>query len=216
MAAVLDRLVDVNDAIAAEVESELQSGLSLVDFTDPESARSALFEFVPPLVAKWGDIAAAAAAEWFEEFRTVEGVSGPFRAELAAAIPLEQVNSRLGFVTRDSGNLFKGKSAEVQDFVSLMANEYALQPGRDTVADNSRRDGAAYARVPEPGACKFCLMLASRGFVYSRSSASARADGQHFHGHCRCHAMPVYDETRARAEYGYDPKAILRAYRAAD
>jgi hypothetical protein len=215
MAAVLDRLVDGNDQIAAEVDSELQSGLALVDFTDPASARSALFEFVPPLVAKWGDIAAAAAAEWFEEFRSVEGVSGPFRAELAAAIPLEQVNARLGFVTRDSGNLFKGKSGDVQDFLSLMVNEYALQPGRDTVADNSRRDGAAYARVPEHGACKFCLMLASRGFVYSRSSAGSRADGKRFHGHCRCHPMPVYDETRARVEYGYDPRAILKAYQAA-
>lgn len=55
-----------------------------------------------------GDVAAVAAAEWFEEIRAVEGVSGAFRAVLADPVPLEQVNARLGYATRESGHLFAG------------------------------------------------------------------------------------------------------------
>ncbi len=42
-----------------------------------------------------------------------------------------------------------------------------------------------YRRVPAPGACSFCLMLASRGAVYSTYD---RAKAGHFH--CRCAAEP--------------------------
>ena len=76
---------------------------------------------------------------------------------------------------------------------------------------SAHKDNAAYARVPEPGACKFCLMLASRGFVYSKSTAGQT---KKFHGKCRCNAVPVWDETRARVQYGYDPVALYDQYRA--
>jgi hypothetical protein len=106
--------------------------------------------------------------------------------------------------------LWAGQVDTLTAFLGLMSNEYALQPGRDTVMQAAHAENAAYARVPEPGACKFCLMLASRGFVYSKSTAG---DSKKFHGKCRCNAMPVWDETRARVEYGYDPDALYDQYR---
>ena len=45
----------------------------------------------------------------------------------------------------------------------------------------------AWRRVPEPKACDFCLMLASRGAVY-RTAATA-GDGNDYHRHCRCDAV---------------------------
>lgn len=213
--AVLARLPAANDVVAAAVEAELRLLLGRVDFSDPVAAREVLFEVVPPLVAKWGDVAATVAAEWFEAFRVVEGVSGAFRAQLAAPVPVEQINARLGFATRESGHLFAGRLVELGKFLSLIANEYALKPGHDTVMYNAMRDNAAFARVPEPGACKWCLMLASRGFVYSRRTVDQTKDGERYHGNCRCHAMPVYDETRARVEYGYDPDRLYDEYLAA-
>lgn len=53
-----------------------------------------------------------------------------------------------------------------------------------------------YRRVPEPGACAFCLMLATRGAVYS--SASTAGGDNRFHAHCRCHPQA---ETRFDARY---------------
>lgn len=97
-----------------------------------------------------------------------------------------------------------------------MTNEYVLKPGHDTIMYNAKRDKVAYARVPEPGACKWCLMLASRGFAYSSKESALTKDGERFHGHCRCHSMPVYDETRARVEYGYNPERFYEEYLAAE
>lgn len=201
-----------NDGIAGLLERDLLAFLASLDFERPAAVQAALFEFVPVLVAQYGDIAATVAADWFEELRAAEGVRGRFSAPLAPPVPVDQVNGRLGFATRASGPLWVADTATLTTFLSMMANEYALQPGRETVMAAAHKDGAAWARVPEPGACKFCLMLASRGFVYSKSAV---ADANKFHGKCRCNAMPVWDETRARVEYGYDPDALYDLYREA-
>ena len=55
----------------------------------------------------------------------------------------------------------------------------------------------AYRRKAQPGACSFCVMLASRGAVYATaSSAVARKDGSRYHDRCRCTAELEVDEDR--------------------
>jgi hypothetical protein len=208
---LLTQFEQANNGIADLIERDLLDFLGALDFGRPEAVQPALFEFVPALVSQYGDVAASVAADWYDELRASEGVPGGFRAPLAPLIPAEQVNARLGYATRSSGPLWLGDSATLNGFLSLMANEYALQPGRDTVMQAAHKDKAAYARIPEPGACKFCLMLASRGFVYSKSTAGQT---KKFHGKCRCNVLPTWDETRARVEFGYDPDALYDLYRA--
>lgn len=74
-----------------------------------------------------------------------------------------------------------------------------------SVVENGRRDPRKpkYARVPTGSeTCDFCLMLASRGFVYqSESTASA----SHVHSHCDCRVTPGWDGMEVE---GYDPQAI--------
>lgn len=209
---LLRQFEQANDGIAALVERDLMTFLASLNLAQPDAARLDLFDYMPTLISQYGDIAATVAADWYEDLRDAEGASGSFRAPLADLVPAEQVNARLGYATRASGPLFLGDSATLTAFLGMMANEYALQPGRDTVMQAAHKDNAAYARVPEPGACKFCLMLASRGFMYSKSTAG---DTKKFHGKCRCNVLPVWDETRARVEFGYDPDALYDQYRAA-
>jgi len=209
---LLRQFEQANDGIAALVERDLMTFLASLDPARPDAVKLDLFDYMPTLIAQYGDIAATVAADWYDEMREAEGVSGRFRAPLADLVPDEVVNGRLGFATRASGPLFAGDFATLTSFLAIIANEYALQPGRDTVMQAAHKENAAYARIPEPGACKFCLMLASRGFVYSKSTAG---DSKKFHGKCRCNAMPVWDETRARVEFGYDPDALYDQYRAA-
>jgi len=209
---LLTQFEQANNGIADLVERDLMGFLSTMNFGRPDLVQAALFEYVPTLIAEYGDIAATVAADWFETIRVAEGVSGSFRAPLAPSMPAEQVNARLGYATRLGGPLWAGDSATLTAFLSMMANEYALQPGRDTVMQAARKDNAAFARVPEPGACKFCLMLASRGFDYGSEASAGKA--KKFHGHCRCNVIPVWDETRARVVYGYDPTALYDQYRA--
>lgn len=77
------------------------------------------------------------------------------------------------------------------------------QPAHQTVIGTVTRDGTAFARVSEPGACSFCLMLASRGAVYESrdhalrvgvdgvSKRTKRERGAGFHDNCRCVAIEV-------------------------
>lgn len=206
---LLTQFERANDGIASLVERDLLVFLASLNLSRPDLAKLDLFDYVPVLVAQYGDIAATVAADWFDELRASEGVRGRYRADLAPLVPDSQVKARLGFATRLDGPLFLGQADTLTGFLALMANEYALQPGRDTVIQAAHDDNAAYARVPEPGACKFCLMLASRGFVYSKDTVGG---SRKFHGKCRCNAMPVWDETRARVEFGYDPDRLYEQY----
>lgn len=49
--------------------------------------------------------------------------------------------------------------------------------------------GTAYARVPEPGACAFCLMLGSRGAAYTSDSVFGELG--RYHDNCRCLGIEV-------------------------
>lgn len=209
---LLRQFEQANDGIAALVERDLVTFMASLNPDRPDAVKLDLFDYVPMLIAQYGDIAATVAADWYDELRAAEGIPGQFSATLADLVPGEVVNGRLGFATRDAGPLFAGDLTTLTSFVAMIANEYALQPGRDTVMQAAHKDNAAYARVPEPGACKFCLSLASRGFVYAKSTAG---ESRKFHGKCRCNVLPSWDETRARVEYGYDPDALYDQYRAA-
>jgi len=208
---LLTQFEQANNGIAALVERDLAAFLASLNFSRPDAVKLDLFDYIPALVAQYGDMAATVAADWYDELRASQGVGGSFSAPLADPVPVEQVNGRIGYATRPNGPLFLGDTETLSAFLSMMTNEYALQPGRDTVMQAAHKEKVAYARVPEPGACFFCLMLASRGFVYSKSTVG---ETNKFHGKCRCNAMPVWDETRARVEYGYDPNALYDQYRA--
>ena len=55
----------------------------------------------------------------------------------------------------------------------------------------------AWRRVPLPGACDFCIILATRGAVYgSKKRALLRKDGSRYHSHCRCRSQLVTDSSQ--------------------
>lgn len=58
-----------------------------------------------------------------------------------------------------------------------------------------------WQRIAEPGACKFCRTLATRGPVYkSQASASMTANGRRYHSRCKCRVEAVADEFTARRQ----------------
>ena len=57
-----------------------------------------------------------------------------------------------------------------------------------------------WARVPTGfETCEFCIMLASRDFVYGNEDLAS-----HTHAHCDCRVVPSWDKKKASVE-GYDP-----------
>lgn len=82
-------------------------------------------------------------------------------------------------------------TAPPQQSLNRMTPMPGSRPARQTVASNIA-DGMKFARIPEPGACNWCLMLASRGAVYSKDSVGMTR-ATRFHDHCRCIGMEVSD-----------------------
>lgn len=110
-------------------------------------------------------------------------------------------------------------------FLANITSKAVWEWARRTQTHNTERvvrrgykgaDEARFARVPQ-GAdpCAWCLMLASRGFVYlSEWTAEHRAsDGDLYHSCCRCIAISSFDSD-PRLE-GYDPDKYKDMYTSA-
>lgn len=86
---------------------------------------------------------------------------------------------------------------------------------RATIARNAEHDPAKprYARVPQGTfTCAFCVMLASRGWVYpSEETARTAKGGGAYHNHCDCMIVPEWDREVAHIE-GYDPDKLYEMY----
>ena len=87
-----------------------------------------------------------------------------------------------------------------------------MPPEPDPVMLDDYRKGPfeRYRRIPSPGACDFCLMLASRGAIYlSRSSALVDKAGEPFHNNCRCSAA-VETKKSLRYQVSIDPEDLRK------
>ena len=100
-----------------------------------------------------------------------------------------------------------GKPVEVFNRLVLSRVDWEMKRAAGySMTENAAHDSLnpRYARVPTGAeTCDFCLMLASRGFVY-RSKASAGAVN-HWHDGCDCRVAVGW--TGMEVE-GYDPQAI--------
>lgn len=111
--------------------------------------------------------------------------------------------------------------------MARLARDQVARRANATTSHNVGRDsrrGVRFARVPMgPYAWRFCVMLASRGFVYHSAKTAGQFD--HFHRDCRCKVvagfpeMTYYWRNGVRVSRGidpfvegYDPDAYLRLY----
>lgn len=175
------------------VAAELAAYFAALDLSRPEATRDAMLEFMPLLVAEYGQVSSELAVEWFGQVRADAGQVGSFVASApsAASITAERIDAKVRYV---AGKLWTPEPASMLDGLTSAADKYVKQYGRDTVAWNAERDGATWARVPSGAkTCAWCLILASRDAVYvSEKSALTRADGDRYHGLCDCEAVPIW------------------------
>ncbi len=93
------------------------------------------------------------------------------------------------------------------EFMRLLAEDVGcevVQHANRTTKHNAVKNGVRYARVPFGNSCAFCLMLASRGFVYE-TKTTAGEDKGHYHAHCRCKIVAGKKGTEIK---GYDPDGL--------
>lgn len=179
--------------IASLVQDQLRALFGSLDLAKPEDVRNVLLAVVPELVRQYGDMAAAVAADAYEEWRRAEGVAGRFTARTFESPYLDAV---VGTVRRAAGALWTDDPMAALAAIEAKVGKYVLAAGRETISRNADRDPKArgWYRVARADGCGFCRMLADRrpdgrpGGVYSEA-------GVHFaaHGDCRCTAVPSWD-----------------------
>lgn len=158
---------------------------------DPDKMdRKAMIDFVTAVVRQitsaYGEIAAVAAAEFYDEVREIGGFGGKAAVPVAGRPPEEQLKA---VVRWGIGPLWEDTPRPDAALARLQGStsRLALQPGRLTTYEMVKRDGARYAHVPRGKTCAFCLMLASRGAVY-------HSEQPHYHDHCDCVSVPVFSD----------------------
>lgn len=156
----------------------------------PEELAAAYAE----LVRAYGSAAAAAAVELYRSLRASQAPPASYEAVI--------------FEPDDAGLL----AWDVANSPSLPDSSMQRVMGYadETLLRNADADPAhpRWALVPHAGACAWCRLMASQGFVYSSEASVAR------HPNCTC--TPVVDfDARGPGLEGYDPGELYDEYRLA-
>ena len=155
---------------------ELDAFWATLDKSRMVEGRRALEEFFPILVEQYGNVASIVAADWYED------VYQEYSTLVNADVNADRVNARMRWAITEA---FGGDPDQALATLGLVTDELVKQFGRDTVMSSAGSNGRAFARVPTGAeTCDFCLMLASRGFVYKTSSSAGEL--AKFHGDCDC------------------------------
>lgn len=211
----VERLSEMGRKLVDMAKRDLDALFRMVDLSNPEAARDAVLDIMPDLVREYGDLAALATAEWYEEVREASGVTSPHTTALSPGLGAEQVQEGARYAL---GHLWGDNPTAAIGLLGGMLQRFILYGSRDTVRRNVEQDRERprYARVPSgTHTCAFCEMLASRGFVYhDEKKAGMRGLGNDFHNDCDCQVVVEFDADAHHVE-GYDPDAMYERYMAA-
>lgn len=150
-----------------------------------ESRRLQLLDTVPDVVGFYSEGSSALAADFYDDSRV--GAPGSYAA--SPVILDRTVKIRRGVAWASDPLSVDDDELAAARFAQLMRTEMA-RPYRDTILTNRKQDPACigWKRITRGSAsCKFCRMLAARGAVYRKDTATFAS-----HDSCMCTAAPVF------------------------
>lgn len=222
-------LSSTTGALSASALAELQALVVAVEGMDPEKAKKILFEAFPDIFNPYAAMMSDVSATFYEEIRALSGVKATFDAQTLKAVPSKRWNALVGFGTQPA-SFEQGAGALMFQLLSGGLTKTLTEVSADTIVGNAESESVlvGYQRVPSPGCCAFCGMLASRGVsgggglvVAGRGvpigkhrlargirPRGSRAIGQDFHDSCKCSSVPVFEdnyvEMQSDADKYYD------------
>ena len=165
-----------------------------VDFSDWTRAAEQLRQIIESIVEYYGLAAGELGAQWYEYCRGLS-IGGDY----SAIVESPNTAPARAAANREIDKLFDGKvdSNKLIGLLHDVVTDQVYSQSRDMVIVNILDDdvkNGGYARVPVGDTCAFCIMLASRGFVYtSERSALRTSEGEKYHKNCNCVAVPFHD-----------------------
>ena len=221
------------DSLSTAALADLRALLSSLENEAPDRAQKVLFEVFPELFNPYAAAASDVSASFYEEVRDLAGVRGSFAAEALDAVESDRWTSLVGAGTQPR-MLEQGASNLMFTFLSGGLTSILSTAAADTIYGNAQKDPVktGFQRIPKPGCCGFCGMLASRGAVYASEAAAggvvgrgvpvhrtkgkrggqgkgikargSQSVGQAFHDHCKCRAVQVYEGNSVELQEGAD------------
>ena len=184
-------------AVSNEASNAFLAAARQVDFSDWASAAEQLREIIEGIVNYYGLASSELGAQWYEYCRALS-VGGTYTATVEAP----NASTAIAAANREIDKLFDGK-VDSNKLVMLLHDVVADQvfnQSREIVITNIMEDGGVknggYARVPVGDTCAFCIMLASRGFVYTSEKSATRTKlGEKYHENCNCIAVPFHESS---------------------
>ena len=184
------------------IDQELTDIWNKLPLQDYQGVKDAMQTVMPALIDKYGSTASVIAGDWYENLRVDMGVPGNFMAVLADTADAEAIQVSTDWAM---GAMYDGNPDIARKNLVSVVTRYSLGQAQDTIINSSLADPQhpRFARVPQGrDTCQFCMMLASRGFVYASGGTAGQM--KHFHDSCDCKVVP--DWSKSPSLKGYDPK----------
>ena len=198
----LDANADLLESAVAFLADEL-GGLS------GDALEKALAARYAALAKTYGGLAAAVAVDFYSRLREMSGAAescGDYTAAQAGAAADAVLFADVGRALRGASGAGMQKLLQA---LGAQAVRRSMEQVDDTLFLNMGRDPAhpLWALVPRPGACGWCVMIGSQGFVYHSDKTLARSR----HPSCRCAPVVDFDTENPSLE-GYDVGALRNSY----
>lgn len=205
--AALDYLTKEINGISADAKAKVMRVLKELDWNDVSACRDAVIDVVNAVLDSYGLAAGQAAADFFDVSREIAVGEKLGAITTADRDPAATVGAIRAFVDKVNGGDY-----DAFERLVLSRVDYEIKRAAGTtMMENAARDPLSprFARVPSGGeTCKFCLMLAGRGFVYH--SKKTAGEFGHYHDNCDCRIVASWDKDGVE---GYDPMSYHREWR---
>ncbi|WGH82520.1 hypothetical protein QDX25_05045 [Auritidibacter ignavus] len=207
----------ISDAAMDDLDSLMVSVLP----ESPRVQREALRDVMPDLGDRYVGATSMVAAEFFDELMSLQDVAKPVRAD---TLLVEDPNRWRSLVDWSAADYVFERLGADAVFSRLAGGltKILTEAAADTMIGNAEQQLDNFysaQRVPQPGCCAFCSMLASRGAVYTERSATgvvgrgtpigshrsakgirprgSRKLGEQFHDYCRCDVVILTQDNQA-------------------
>lgn len=188
------------NVVSERARAALVDALSQLDYTaDIADIRNAVIAIMQPACGASATMAARLAADFYDGLRAQFGIDDGYMAQVdSQRVPEATTGAVKAFVQdlvdEKPVEQFVGKCVDRIDYETRKA-------ANECVAANAKNDPKKprWARIPTGvETCQFCIMLASRGFVYHTEETAS-----HAHSSCDCRVVPSWD--KSPLVQGYDP-----------
>lgn len=200
----LDYVTREVNGVSAQAQRQVMRVLERIDWSDITAAREIVVQAVQMALANATTLAAQASADFYDASRTL-CIGEPMGAVAISGYEPEKtdraIRSFVRFVER-------GEVEKFNDQVLQRVDYECMRSAGNSMFRNGANDTRhpKFARVPTGAeTCDFCLMLASRGFVYSSETSAGGVKLDHYHSGCLCRVVAGWDGDDVE---GYDPGSI--------